>query len=241
MMTSRFSRLNIEQRQREKPSMLKRIVGLFGVVLGAVGVALSLAVIMGAWWVNDPITIQLLRVFPPIEMALSFGERTATQFDAFVDDTQTQFNVTADAKPVATALADEIARAAMLVDVASGVVAPTASTIAQFARTDQLASALDRGVKGLASAQILAQQIIDGRTDRIDAINAELAALRVSSVELQTAIEETANAVATIKRRLPRWIDLASLIVTLLFLWFGVAQYSLLRNSWRLLLQRRES
>lgn len=221
--------------------MLKWIAGLLGIVLGTVGVILSLAVIMGAWWVNDPITIQLLRVFRPIEIALSFGERTATQFDAFVDDTQTQFNMTADAKPVATALADEIARAAMLVDVARGVVAPAASTLAQFARTDQLAMALDSGVKKLDSAQILAQQIIDGRTDRIDAINAELAALRATSVELQTAIAETANDVATLKRRLPRWIDLASLIVTLIFLWFGAAQYSLLRSSWRLLLQRREA
>ncbi|MFZ4661463.1 MAG: hypothetical protein ACOYNY_30930 [Caldilineaceae bacterium] len=215
--------------------MIKRIAGLLGVLLGAVGVVLCLAVIMGTWWVSGPVTTQLLSVFPPIETALALGDLTITQFEAFVDDTQMQFNATADAKPVATVLADEIVRAGMLVNVASGLVASVESALSQFSRTERLTTALDGVAERLNSAKTLAQQIEDGRTDRIDAMNTELNALRAKSTALQTAIDAAANDVATIKRRVPRWVDLGSLIITLLFVWFGVAQYNLLRNSWRLM------
>ena len=84
---------------------VKRIVGFVGTLLGALGMALCLAVIVGAWWINEPLTNGLLTVFPPIEAALAFGDTTAERFGVIVDDTQTQFNETADSKPIATRIA----------------------------------------------------------------------------------------------------------------------------------------
>ena len=81
---------------------VKRILGFVGAMLGAVGMVLCLAVIVGAWWVNGPLTDGLLTVFPPIEAALVFGDAAAEHFGKFVGDTQTQFNDTVDANPLAT-------------------------------------------------------------------------------------------------------------------------------------------
>ena len=110
--------------------MAKRILGLLGFLLGAIGVLLCLAVIVGAWWVNRPITDSLLQLCPPVEAALVFGDNMADSFSDFLDDTQTQFNTVADAKPVATQLEDEIEQIGIYVDVASGVVNGVQSSVA---------------------------------------------------------------------------------------------------------------
>lgn len=43
---------------------LKRTVGFIGSALGALGMVLCLAVIVGAWWINGPLTDGLLTILP---------------------------------------------------------------------------------------------------------------------------------------------------------------------------------
>ena len=89
-------------------TIIKRILSLIGLLLGAIGMVLCLAVIIGAWWVNPPITNGVMQVFTPIEAALAFGDAAVGEFNEFVADTQTQVTAVADAKPIVTALEDEI-------------------------------------------------------------------------------------------------------------------------------------
>lgn len=232
-------------------SAVKRILGLVGVVLGVVGMVLCLAVIVGAWWVNGPLTSSVLKIFPPVEAVLIFGDETAARFGAFVTDTQEQLNETADAKPVAMALEDEIAQIALYVDVADGLVASAETTLSEVAdavqpnvrgavttrTTNRLLTTLNSVDETLNSAETLAQDVRDGRDEKIEELNQQLDRLEANSAEVQTVIDQTQTDVADLKIKIPRWIDLGSLIVTFIFLWFGVAQYFLMQNGWRWLRQ----
>ncbi len=225
----------------------KRIVGFIGTVLGALGMTLCLAVIVGAWWINGPLTDGLLTIFPPIEAALAFGDTTAERFGTFVGDAQTQLNETANAKPVATALADEIEQAAVYVNVASGLASSAEETLSGVANavqpgapsnvatqaSNRLSTTMDSASETLNSAEMLAQDVRDGRTEKVDQLNNQLDLLEANAAEVQTAISQTSDDVAEIKLKLPRWVNLGSLIVTLIFLWFGFAQYLLMHSGWR--------
>ncbi len=220
-------------------------------VLGTLGLLLCLAAIVGAWWLNTPLTNSLLTIFPPIEKALVFGDATAERFGTFVGNTQTQFNKTADAKPIATELADEIEQVAVYVNVASELANAAETTINGVANSlqpgvrsnvaaraaDRLSTTMDDVSETLTTAESLAQDVRDGRTEKIDQLNNQLDLLEGRSAELQTAISQTSDDVTEIKQKISRWIDLGSLSTTLLFLWFGVAQYLLMRSGWRLLRQ----
>ncbi len=84
----------------------------------------------------------------------------------------------------------------------------------------------------LNSAEMLAQAIRDGRTESVDELNDQIALLGKNSAEVQTTISQTSDDVAEIKRKALRWIDLGSLSVILIYLWFGAAQYLLMRSGW---------
>ena len=72
------------------------------------------------------------------------------------------------------------------------------------------------------------------RGAQIDALDAQLDALHRHTTEADLAIVHLDEEVAIAKRRVPFRIDLGSLAVTLVFLWFGAAQFALLRACWRL-------
>lgn len=225
----------------------KRILGFIGSALGALGMALCLAVIIGAWWVNGPLTAGLLTIFPPIEAALAFGDTTAERFGTFVGDAQTQLNETADAKPIATALSDEIEQVTVYVNVANELASSAEETLTGVAvsaepgvrsnvatqAANRLSTTMDSASETLNAAEVLAQDVRDGRTEKVDQLNNQLDLLEANAAEVQSAISQTSGDVAEIKLKIPRWVNLGSLIVTLIFLWFGVAQYLLLRSGWR--------
>lgn len=243
--------------------MIKRILSFIGLVLGAVGTVLCLAVIIGAWWVNGPITVSVLNLFSPIERALSFGDTAANRFGDFVADTQTQFTQATDAKPLATALEDEIQQIALYVDVASAVAdsaeqavsgvvesiqpsinqptvnQPTVKGIIISRSVGKLLETLTDVTNTLDVAEALAQDIRVGRIEKIDALNEQLDTLQERAVEVQTTLAQTKDDVVSIKRKVSRWIDLGSLLVTFIFVWFGAAQYSLLRVCWRALRSKK--
>ncbi|MEM7535319.1 MAG: hypothetical protein AAF639_24290 [Chloroflexota bacterium] len=233
-------------------TIMKRILSLIGLILGVIGMLLCLAVIIGAWWVNPPITNGLLQVFTPIETALAFGDAAVGEFNEFVADTQTQVTAVTDAKPIATALEGEIQQVAVYVDVANALVGSAEQTVTDVAESVQpgvqgtvISHAVDRLLETLTdvtdtldAAETLAQEIKDSESllgDEIDALNEQLDALQSGSANVSAVINQTANDVASIKDNVPRWIDLGSLIVTLIFIWFGMAQYFLFRSCWRIL------
>ncbi len=226
--------------------MFKRIMGWIGVVFGAIGVALCLIVIVGIWVLNGELTTQILKVFPPIETALTYGNDATIQFDAFVDEQQTLFNeladgemvtsVLAEVENVASELVDEIDQARFLVQFARVLVFTTDSTLVERIGTDELIFVLDRSLEILDTTDLLVQQILDENIDAdiIAAINTQLDSIKDISSELRTIIEQISVDVAKVKAMIPLVLVLVSLMLTLLFGWFGIAQYSLLYSSWRL-------
>lgn len=218
--------------------MIKRIFGWLGVVLGITGIVLSVGGTAATWWVNSVVTTQVLQVFDAVEQALIFGDDVATRLAVFIDDAQAQLDTIDENAPVATALstqlADEIATIRQLATTADQLLTTFEPILSQFTPTNQLAVTLSGAVESLAATDELAQQLRSGRADVISLINTELDMLNVRSSELQTAIDETRQDVAMFKRRVSRWINLAALGVTSIFVWFGAAQYTLIRSSWRL-------
>ena len=230
-------------------SRVKQVFGLVGVILGAVGVLVCLAVIIGAWWINGSITDNLLKVFPPIETALASSDSTVTEFSTYLADTQTQFTQVSDAEPLASALQDEIQQLSQYVDVAIATtdsVEQVATGLAQSVRpgggetavsksAGRLLEALGGVSDRLEAAETLSQQVRDGQSDKVDTLIGQLNILQTHLDDVENVIAQTENDVAEIKSDLPRWVDIGSLIVTLLFTWFGVAQYFLLHYSWQAL------
>lgn len=233
-------------------TFIKRIFAVIGILLGTIGFILCLAVIVGAWWVNGPITDGLLSLFPPIEAALEFGDTTAEQFGLFLGDTSARLEEAADVQPLATALEDEIGQVAIYVDVANGLVGSAEETITDVTTSfqangnqqaalavERLAGQLDEVNTTLNSVEALTSDVSDGRLEVVDELANGLASLEETSREVQDAIGQTQTEVNEIKISIPRWIDIGSLIVTLIFLWFGIAQFLLLRQSWFLLIAPR--
>jgi hypothetical protein len=234
-------------------SIVKQTLALLGVLLGAVGMLFCLAVIVGAWWINDPITDGLLKVFPPIEAALSFGDTTVTEFNDFVADTQTQVTQVTEEAPIISALQDKIRQVTLYVNVASVMtdsVEQVALGLVESVRpgkgetivsrsASRLLETLDIVADTLDSALSLSQQVENGRRDKIDTLTEQLDTLQLNLTEMETAINQTENDVADIKNILPRWINIGSFIVTLIFVWFGIAQYFLFRISWQFFRRER--
>lgn len=231
-------------------AIIKQIFAWLGLVLGAVGIVLCLAVIIGTWWINTPMTEGLLRVFPPIEDALAFGSEVSTDLNEFVVNVQTQLEETPEEEDVAEAIQDQTQEANTYVNVAIGALNaveqvaqalaegganPTSRISTAANRILETLDALDRTFEQLQS---IAEQIEGGREERIAALNEQLDALQVNLTEIDTAISQTETNVADVKSSLPRWIDIGAIVVTLIFVWFGAAQFFLMQNSWQFIRSR---
>jgi chromosome segregation ATPase len=203
-------------------------------------------VIIGTWWFNDPMTEGLLQVFPPIEGALSFGNEVSTDLSEFISNVQTDLEETTDQRAVASTLQEETQRADTYITIATAAfdtVEQVALALAEAGpgaprlsnAANQVLETLDAAERSIEAIQSLSEQIASGRSDRLNALNDQLDTLQVNLTEINTAITETETNVADVKSKLPRWIDTGAIIVTLVFLWFGAAQFLLLRSSWRFL------
>lgn len=227
--------------------MFKRILDFIGVILGAVGITLCLAVIVAAWWYNSPITYSLLyRVFPRVEFALTVGDQVVDEFSAFVDEAQSTFVEVTDSIPIVTALDNEIQQATVYANVAKYLTDSVEQGANEFFSTGQsdgnrwlvslsagrLSSTLSEATSALASVAGFTQQVQEKRTETIDELDRQVDQLQVQVAAVDVAIVQTQSDVAVIKSKVPLWIDQASLLVTLLFIWFGAAQYFMLRACW---------
>ncbi|MBT3313949.1 MAG: hypothetical protein HN390_04980 [Anaerolineae bacterium] len=233
-----------------KKPITKQIFSYVGIGLGSIGLLLCLAVIVAAWWVNTPFTYRLLyQVFPPIEAALSFGDEKATELNDFVTDVQTQVTQVTDAKPLATALEDEIEQVAVYADMAYATtdsaeqMLSSVETSPKSERAENIISEITARLTGvldgltdtLDETQSLAQDIQNGRDDKVGALTEQLDTLQSQTSEVQAAVEKTQSDVAVIKSKVPRWVNIGSMTVTLVFVWFGAAQYFLFRAGWQFL------
>ncbi|MEL7233431.1 MAG: hypothetical protein AAFV33_13785 [Chloroflexota bacterium] len=218
--------------------MIKRLLGGSGVILGAIGIVLSASGIVATWWASGVVTTQVQQVFDAVEQALVLSEEAATRFAVFIDDTQARLDIIDEEAPVATTLAaelaDEIAAIRQLAMTADQVLTTFEPILSQFTRTDQLAMTLREALDALNATEGAVQELQAGRTEAIETLDAELETLTVRVTALQSAVAEAQDDVAVLNRRVLRWIVLVAVAVTVIFVWFGAAQYTLIRSSWRL-------
>lgn len=230
---------------------IKQIPGYSGIALGAIGLLICLAVIVAAWWVNTPVTNALLfQVIPPIETALDFGETAVSEFNVHVGVARTQLAEAIDTESVATALEDEIRQIKPFVDVATSAAASSEQLVERLADSlsglpllaaERLLGALHEVTDTLASVETLTRQVGRGLNDQVSMLETQLETLHGQATEVEAAIVQVGDEVASAKEKIPLWIDLGSLLVTLAFLWFGTAQYTLMRACWHLVRQRRRT
>ena len=223
---------------------IKRIPGYVGTALGTVGMLLCVAVIVCSWWVNGALKHALLfRVIPPIETAFGFGETIVSEFNGFVADARIQLSESTDTEAVISALEDAIRNVQVYVDVATAAatfseqivtdLVDPSSGVGAFLVAERLLGALHEVTETLASVRTLTQQIDHGTSEQIDVLDAHLDTLQTQAVEMELAIADASEELASIKRRIPLWINVGSLLVTLIFCWFGAAQFALLRVCWQ--------
>ena len=84
-----------------------------------------------------------------------------------------------------------------------------------------MAKALDQRVEGEGLGALGAQ------------IDAELLQLQGLIQSVNRSVEDANSTVVQLQEDLPGWIDMASIVLTLLLLWLGLAQFSLLAQGWQ--------
>ena len=222
-------------------NILKRIVGVLGLLLGSLGLTLCLAVIIGGWWINSPLTDSLLRVFPPVENVLALLDDGVQTADDVLVTAQTKVEQGGEqVMEIAVEINERVEPVLPIVDVASktALAATGVAYVASIGSPEErlsgtFARLLGRTDLALNSAEQLSQRIIDGDNQATNAISNELTDLRGVVADVDSELAQVEEQVATTKQRLPWWIDLGSLLITFVFLWFGIAQYCLVRNSWQ--------
>ena len=148
-----------------------------------------------------------------------------------------------DTEAVISALEDAIRNVQVYVDVATAAatfseqivtdLVDPSSGVGAFLVAERLLGALHEVTETLASVRTLTQQIDHGTSEQIDVLDAHLDTLQTQAVEMELAIADASEELASLKRHIPLWINVGSLLVTLIFCWFGAAQFALLRVCWQ--------
>lgn len=222
-------------------NIVKKILGVVGIVLGAIGILLAIGAIVVVWVVNTPITDSAGDLLKIAETSLVRVDDVLGRVDDGIQEVRIFVSDTAEAIP-GTQLAQRVDNLFILVesaaeaaDTANQVVGLANKTSSIFRRDaedrpiervattlDELATKLgevDERVKEFQEKDVVNEVAmqIDGEITNVQNgvrdINASVGEAQVSVDELQVAV--------------PRWIDIISVILTLVFLWMAVAQLAL--------------
>ncbi len=243
-----------EQAAESKPgkgkTVFKRIAGVIGLVLGAIGVLLTVAVIVALWFINTPATESAVRFLQAIEAALEMADAGLDQADGNLEAVRERLGAAAEAFP-AEELLQYINDAQSIVDAAQ-TTANTASSVAGFASAIPFAGPGGGGGSGSTPTLDQASATLEEISARLDAIEsdiiqrqesgeggallaqaeAEVAQLQEMIQNVDRSVEEANSAVIQLQQELPGWIDTMSIVLTILLLWLGLAQFSLLAHGW---------
>ena len=228
---------------------LKRIVGLVGIALGTIGLILSLAAIVAIWVVNTPLTESALQFLNRIEIGLTVAGEGLDQADATLTEVRDQLTAVGEAFP-----AEELIR--FIEDVesilaAAQSTADTASTVVGLANAvpfiggggstgasatptlDQSSQTLEEISTKLETVRVALVNRSEGSgSGLLGQIDAEIAQLQGLLQNVDSSVEDSTTVVVQLQVDLPGWIDIASVVFTLLLLWLGLAQMSLLAHGW---------
>lgn len=229
--------------------VLKRIAGAAGIALGTIGFILSLAAIVAIWAVNTPLTESALQFLNRIEIGLTVAGEGLDQADGTLTEVRAQLVAVTEAFP-----AEELTRFIEDVETivaAAQSTADTASTVVGLANSvpfiggggssgasatptlDQSSQTLEEISTKLEAVRVALVSRSEGDgSGLLGQIDAEIAQLQALLQNVDSSVEESTTVVIQLQLDLPGWIDIASAVFTLLLLWLGLAQISLLAHGW---------
>jgi peptidoglycan hydrolase CwlO-like protein len=234
--------------------LLRKIIAVLVMILSMLGLLLCVAGLVGAWAVNTPATNLATGVLGTAGSYLDLAGKTLQTASATVSDvtqrlnslSQTSGNLTAEQQAQIDArvkeLTQPIATVSTLAATASQGLAGLDSTLTSlnaipFVTVPQPEADLTGASERLASVSnsldALYATINEANPDgsRVSAatgqLGSDLQRVQAQLDQWSSAIGQTQAALNAASSRLPRWIDLTSILVMLLAVAFGAGQVSL--------------
>jgi hypothetical protein len=230
--------------------LAKRIFGVLGMFFGAIGILLALAAIIGVWAVNKPITDGVHDLLDTADAALITVDDVLVRVDSGLQEARGFVSDVAEAIP-GTELAGRIDNLLGLVE-AAATAADSANTVvglgnkvsnlwrdddpdAPETTIEKLSTTLDDLAIRLAEINQKAKDLKERNVvgEVATEIDNEIAGVQDGLNEISVSVDEAQTTVADLHVAIPRWIDIASVISTLLFIWMGVAQFALAAYGWQ--------
>lgn len=225
-------------------NIVKKIFGVVGIILGALGILLAFGAIAAVWVVNTPITDGALDLLDIADGALITVDDVLGRTDDGLQEVRTFVSDTAEAIP-GTELAQRVDNLLVLVesaaeaaDSANTVVGLANKTSGIFRRDDpdaeerpieKLSTTLDNLAVRLAEIDQKAKDLKERNVvgEIATQIDSEIAGVQDGLSDINTTAGEAQVVVTDLKVAVPRWIDTVSIILTLIFIWMGIAQLAL--------------
>ncbi|MFN2187777.1 MAG: hypothetical protein ACK2T3_03360, partial [Candidatus Promineifilaceae bacterium] len=202
---------------------------------------LAIGAIVVVWMANKPITDGALDLLGIADNALVRVDNVLGRTDEGIQEVRDFVSNTAEAIP-GTQLAQRVNNVFLMVDsaadaaeTANQVVGLTSKATGLFRR-----EAEDRPIERVAEVvnNVAAKvEQVDSRVKEFQdrqivqevamEIDGEIAEVQDSVRNVNASVNEAQENVSDLMVSVPRWIDLVSIILSLIFLWFGVAQLAL--------------
>jgi len=229
--------------------VVKRIFGGVGVFLGGLGLILSIAFIIVVWVVNKPVTAGTVELVGKITTGLTVANNGLDQADDTLSNVRQQLRDVTEAIPL-EGLQSTITDIIALVDGIKTTV-DTAASVVGLADTfpvsllrrdaeavdtpqlDEASNTLGQISTSLGNVEALLQERQDSGLGPVGTqVDTQIDDLQTRIQEVNQGVEEGIDTTAQLQEDLPGIIDTIAIVITLLLIWLGVAQYALLVNGW---------
>ena len=233
----------------------KPTLGVSGMILGAIGVVVCVALIIGVWVLSSRLSDRTAQVFGVVESGLVLADEQVGRVNGAIQDLQTGFQGRIEDIDLEALIArlDDLAG---LVD-ATESTANTAGGSIRFASalmaggmTDEVAADIDGLATNLETMSLDLEGVqenvtafLEGRADDgvVAQINTTVDDLLVRVATVASLIDNTSSRVSQIEQNMLRWISMAKWILILLFLWIGAEQLLLFAHGWVSFAARKQS
>jgi hypothetical protein len=233
----------------------KPTLGVSGMILGAIGVVVCVALIIGVWVLSSRLSDRTAQVFGVVESGLVIADEQVGRVNGAIQDLQTGFQGRIEDIDLEALIArlDDLAG---LVD-ATESTANTAGGSIRFASalmaggmTDEVAADIDGLATNLETMSLDLEGVqenvtafLEGRADDgvVAQINTTVDDLLVRVATVASLIDNTSSRVSQIEQNMLRWISMAKWILILLFLWIGAEQMLLFAHGWVSFAARKQS
>ena len=229
--------------------IIKRILGVVGVLLGGIGLLLSIAFIITVWVVNKPVTESAVELVGKVEIGLTVANSGLDQADNTLSNVRQQMRDLTDAIPL-DGLLSTITDIIALVDGIQSTVDTAASVVgladtfpvsllrrdAEPVETPKLDEALITLGEISTSLGNVEAALIERQASELGPlgtrVDSQINDLQTRIQDVNQGVEEGISTTVQLQEDLPGIIDTIAIVFTLLLLWLGVAQYALLVSGW---------